>query len=79
MLAFPSILLAIAVVTITGPSVISVMVAVGIVQIPKFIRLTRSMVLSLREQEFADSPRLQSAGRWPKRCPRSERQPLDLQ
>ncbi|MEL6454608.1 MAG: ABC transporter permease, partial [Cyanobacteria bacterium J06623_5] len=57
MLAFPSILLAIAVVTITGPSVLSVMVAVGIVQIPKFIRLTRSMVLSLREQEFVQTVR----------------------
>jgi peptide/nickel transport system permease protein len=57
MLAFPSILLAIAVVTVTGPSVISVMFAVGIVQIPKFIRLTRSMVLSLREQEFVQTVR----------------------
>ncbi|MEM6434794.1 MAG: ABC transporter permease, partial [Cyanobacteria bacterium P01_D01_bin.115] len=57
MLAFPSILLAIAVVTITGPSVVSVMMAVGIVQIPKFIRLTRSMVLSLREQEFVQTVR----------------------
>lgn len=57
MLAFPSVLLAIAVVTVTGPSVISVMVAVGIVQIPKFIRLTRSMVLSLREQEFVQTVR----------------------
>ena len=57
MLAFPSILLAIAVVTITGPSMVSVMVAVGVVQIPKFIRLTRSMVLSLREQEFVQTVR----------------------
>ncbi|WP_017300928.1 ABC transporter permease [Nodosilinea nodulosa] len=57
MLAFPSILLAIAVVTVTGPSVVSVMMAVGIVQIPKFIRLTRSMVLSLREQEFIQTVR----------------------
>ena len=57
MLAFPSILLAIAVVTVTGPSVVSVMFAVGIVQIPKFIRLTRSMVLSLREQEFVQTVR----------------------
>ncbi len=57
MLAFPSILLAIAVVTVTGPSVVSVMTAVGIVQIPKFIRLTRSMVLSLREQEFVQTVR----------------------
>lgn len=57
MLAFPSILLAIAIVTVTGPSVVSVMFAVGIVQIPKFIRLTRSMVLSLREQEFVQTVR----------------------
>lgn len=52
MLAFPSILLAIAVVTVTGPSFWSVTLAVGLVQIPKFIRLTRSRVLSLREQNF---------------------------
>jgi len=57
MLAFPSILLAIAIVTVTGPSVVSVMFAVGLVQLPKFIRLTRSMVLSLREQEFVQTVR----------------------
>jgi peptide/nickel transport system permease protein len=57
LLAFPSILLAIAVVTVSGPSLTSVMLAVGIVQIPIFIRLTRSMVLSLREQEFVQTVR----------------------
>lgn len=57
LLAFPSILLAIAVVTVTGPSIPSVMIAVGVVQIPIFIRLTRSMVLSLREQEFVQTMR----------------------
>jgi peptide/nickel transport system permease protein len=57
LLAFPSILLAIAIVTVTGPSLPSVMVAVGVVQIPIFIRLTRSMVLSLREQEFIQAIR----------------------
>lgn len=57
LLAFPSVLLAIALVTITGPSVESVMMAVGIVQVPRFIRLTRSMVLSLREQEFVQTVR----------------------
>ena len=55
LLAFPSILLAIAIVTVTGPSLPSVMFAVGIVQIPIYIRLTRSMVLSLREQEFVQA------------------------
>jgi peptide/nickel transport system permease protein len=57
LLAFPSILLAIAIVTITGPSLQSVMIAVGVVQIPIFIRLTRSMVLSLREQDFVQTVR----------------------
>jgi peptide/nickel transport system permease protein len=52
LLAFPSILLAIAIVTVTSPSLQSVIIAVGIVQIPIYIRLTRSVVLSLREQEF---------------------------
>jgi peptide/nickel transport system permease protein len=55
LLAFPSILLAIAIVTVTSPSLQSVMIAVGIVQIPIYIRLTRSVVLSLREQEFVQA------------------------
>lgn len=57
LLAFPSILLAIAVATVVGPSLQSVMIAVGVVQIPIFIRLTRSMVLSLREQGFIQTVR----------------------
>jgi peptide/nickel transport system permease protein len=57
LLSFPSILLAIAIVTVTGPSVPSVMVAVGVIEIPVFIRLTRSMVLSIREQEFVQTVR----------------------
>jgi peptide/nickel transport system permease protein len=52
LLAFPSVLLAIAVVTITGRGLQSAMIAIAIVQIPIYIRLTRSVVLSLREQEF---------------------------
>lgn len=57
LLAFPSILLAIAVVTVTGPSLHSVMIAVSVVQIPIYIRLTRSQVLSLREQLFVQAAR----------------------
>lgn len=57
LLAFPSILLAIAVATVIGASLQSVMIAVGVVQIPIFIRLTRSMVLSLREQGFVQTVR----------------------
>lgn len=57
LLAFPSILLAIAIITVTGPSLQSAMVAIAIVQIPIYIRLMRSMVLSLREQEFVQAAR----------------------
>jgi peptide/nickel transport system permease protein len=57
LLAFPSILLAIAIVTVTSPSLQSVIIAVAIVQIPIYIRLTRSVVLSLREQEFVQAAR----------------------
>ncbi|PSP18614.1 MAG: peptide ABC transporter permease [Cyanobacteria bacterium QS_8_64_29] len=62
LLAFPAILLAITIVTLAGPSLAGAMVAVGVVQVPIFIRLTRSMVLSLREREFVVAARAQGAG-----------------
>jgi peptide/nickel transport system permease protein len=55
LLAFPSILLAIAVVAALGPSLVNVMIAVGVRSIPSFARLSRSMVLSLKELEFVQS------------------------
>ncbi|HBB35478.1 MAG TPA: peptide ABC transporter permease, partial [Cyanobacteria bacterium UBA9273] len=45
----------------TGPSIPSVMIAVGVVQVPIFIRLTRSMVLSLREQDFVQTVKVLGA------------------
>jgi peptide/nickel transport system permease protein len=52
LLAFPSILLAIAIVAALGPSLGNVMIAVGVRSIPSFARLARSMVLSLKEVDF---------------------------
>jgi peptide/nickel transport system permease protein len=52
LLAFPSILLAIAIVAALGPSLGNVMIAVGVRSIPSFARLARSMVLSLKELDF---------------------------
>ena len=43
MLAFPTILLAIVVVAILGPSLMNAMIAVGIVQIPRYARLVRDL------------------------------------
>lgn len=51
-LAFPSILLAIAIVATMGPGVVNAMIAVAIVRIPAMTRVTRSMVLGLKEEEF---------------------------
>src|SRR5439155_1093048 len=52
LLAFPSILLDIAVVAALGPSLGNVMIAVGVRSIPSFARVSRSMVLSLKELDF---------------------------
>ena len=45
LLAFPGTLLAIAIVAVAGPSLQNAMIAIGVVQIPVYIRLARSMVL----------------------------------
>jgi ABC-type dipeptide/oligopeptide/nickel transport system permease subunit len=62
LLAFPGILLAIAIMAALGPSLPNVMIAVGIRSIPSFARLTRSVTLSLREQEFVQGAHALGAG-----------------
>ncbi|KYG91376.1 MULTISPECIES: nickel transporter permease [Metasolibacillus] len=52
MLAFPSILLAIAVVSILGPSLRNALIAIAIINVPNFGRLIRSRVLSIKEEEY---------------------------
>jgi len=52
MLAFPSILLAIAIVTILGPSLSNALIAIAIINIPNFGRLIRSKVLSVKQEEY---------------------------
>jgi peptide/nickel transport system permease protein len=57
MLAFPSIILAIAIATILGPSITNLMIAVGIVYVPQYARLARSSVLAIKEHEFVEAAR----------------------
>lgn len=57
MLAFPSILLAIAIVAILGPSLFNALIAIAIVNIPTYGRLIRSRVLSVKEEEYIMSAR----------------------
>jgi len=52
LLTFPGILLAIAIVTALGPSLVNVALAIGIAQAPLDARLTRSIVLSQREHDY---------------------------
>ena len=52
MLAFPGILLALAIVSMLGPGLFNLMIAVGISAIPGYARLTRGSVLSAREELY---------------------------
>ncbi len=61
LLTFPAILLAIAVVTATGPGLINVAIAIGIAQTPVKARLTRSIVLSQRERDYVLAARTAGA------------------
>ncbi len=56
-LAFPSIILAIAITTILGPSITNLMIAVGIVYVPQYARLARSSVLGAAELEYVEAAR----------------------
>lgn len=55
LLSFPSILLAIAIIAILGPSLVNVMVAVGVHSIPTYARLVRSTVLSVKETDYVQA------------------------
>jgi peptide/nickel transport system permease protein len=52
LLAFPGILLALAIIAILGGSLTNLMIAVGIAAIPDYVRITRGTVLSLKQREF---------------------------
>jgi len=63
-LAFPSLLLAIALVTVAGASLTNGMIAVAITQIPVYARLARSMAISNRNSEFVTAARSTGASNW---------------
>jgi peptide/nickel transport system permease protein len=57
LLAFPGLLLAISITAALGPQIQNAMIAIGIVAIPAYTRLTRGQVLSVREREFVTAAR----------------------
>lgn len=52
MLAFPALLLAIAIVTILGPGLLNMLYAIAIVSIPAYARIVRASVLGVKSQDF---------------------------
>jgi peptide/nickel transport system permease protein len=57
LLAFPALILAISITAALGPQIQNAMIAIGIVAIPAYTRLTRGQVLSMREREFVTAAR----------------------
>jgi peptide/nickel transport system permease protein len=62
MLAFPGILLAIAIVAILGPSLFNVMIAVGIEAIPVYTRTARSSALVVRDLDYVIGAQASGSG-----------------
>jgi dipeptide transport system permease protein len=63
LLAFPSLLLALTLVAILGPSLTNAMIAIAISYLPHFVRLTRAAVLTERPKDYVTAVRLAGAGR----------------
>lgn len=55
LMAMPSILIAIALVALNGPSIGSVIVAITIPEIPRVVRLVRSVILTAREEPYVEA------------------------
>jgi peptide/nickel transport system permease protein len=60
-LSFPTVLLAILIITILGPSLNNAMIAVGLSLAPEYAMLTRGMMLYIKELEFVEAARMVGA------------------
>ena len=62
LMAFPYILLALAIVAVLGPGLINALYAIALVNIPFFARNIRGVTVSIRHREFVDAARLSGKG-----------------
>ena len=62
LMSFPSLLMALLVLTTLGPSSINISAAVAVVSMPRVARVVRSVTLTLKEMEFVQSARLRGEG-----------------
>jgi ABC-type dipeptide/oligopeptide/nickel transport system permease subunit len=58
LLAFPSLLLAIAIVSVLGPGLINAMLAIAVVSIPSYARVMRASVLAAKQEEYVMAARV---------------------
>jgi peptide/nickel transport system permease protein len=63
-LAFPTILFAIAIIAVLGPSFINLVIVIGISGWVTYARIARGQVLSVREKEFVEAIRAQGGSQW---------------
>lgn len=61
-LAFPSVLLALLVISVIGPGLTSIVIAIGISSTPPFIRIVRASVLVIKEMSFIEAARAIGVG-----------------
>jgi peptide/nickel transport system permease protein len=57
LLAFPGLILALAITAALGPSLINAMIAIGVVSVPRFARLARGQVLTLNDADYVMAAR----------------------
>jgi dipeptide transport system permease protein len=63
-LTLPSLLLAIVIVAILGPGMMNAMLAVAIVVLPHYVRITRAAVISETSRDYVTAARMGGAGHW---------------
>lgn len=63
-LTLPSLLLAIVVVAILGPGMLNAMLAVSIVVLPHYVRITRAAVIAETSRDYVTAARMGGAGHW---------------
>jgi dipeptide transport system permease protein len=61
-LSFPSLLLALALVAILGPSLINAMIAIALIQQPHYVRLVRASVMVERSKDYVTAARVSGVG-----------------
>ncbi len=64
LMAFPTVLLAIVIITVLGGGVFNLIVAIVISSLPQFVRIARSLAFSIREQDYVQAARSMGATAW---------------